>query len=246
MHRDRLEVQMNPLDRPPAAAPDTAAQRAQSIVPAAVNPARIGVVLLAAGRSERMGGPNKLLMRIDGEPLVRRMLRTLQAVPIGHIVVVLGRDAQAVRVVLDALPVRAFCRAPEGSDQQVSVDAGLRALPAGLDAILIALADQPLLDAGDLRWMIDRWSGLPRGSALVPVFEGRRGNPVIIDGSMREPVLAAGPAIGCRGYLEANRGQVHRVEAPNDHFVIDVDTARDIDELAARGVLLEPPRAGRG
>ncbi len=188
-----------------------------------------------------MGGPNKLLMRIDGEPLVRRAARTLQQVPIGHIVVVLGRDAQAVRISLNELPVRAFCRVPEGCDQQVSVDAGLRALPDGLDAIVIVLCDQPLLDADDLRWLIGQWQRLERGSALVPTFDGRRGNPVVIDGSMREPVLEGGPAVGCRGFLEANPSRVHRVAAPNDHFVVDIDTRADIASLVARGIRLEPP-----
>ena len=197
---------------------------------------RVGAVLLAAGSSVRMGGPNKLLMRIDGEPLVRRSLRTLQAVPIGHLVVVLGRDAQRVRVELDTFPVRTFCRVEEGCDQQRSVDAGLRALPDGLDAIVIALADQPLLDTDDLRWLLERWRELPAGSALIPFSDGVRGNPVVIPGSIRSEVLELGPAIGCRGWLAANPGRVVRVDAPNDHFVVDLDRPDDVRRLVARGV----------
>ncbi len=220
-----------------------------SIVPAreAEGPAggagRVGAVLLAAGSAVRMGGPNKLLLRIDGEPLVRRALRALQAVPIGHLVVVLGRDAQAVRMQLDTFPVRAFCRVEPGCDQQVSVDTGLRALPAGLDAIVIALSDQPLVDADDVRWLLARWRELPAGSAAIPFHRGQRGNPVVIAGAMRDPVLDAGPAIGCRGYLAAHPAQVHRIEAPNDHFVVDLDTKEDVEALANRGIRLDPPRA---
>lgn len=201
--------------------------------------ARLGAVLLAAGSARRMGGPNKLLMRIDGEPLVRRTLRALQCAPIGHLVVVLGRDAQRVRIELDTFPVRAFCRVEVGCDQQVSVDAGLRALPAGLDAIVIALADQPLVDRDDLRWLLARWRELPPGSAAIPCWQGARGNPVVIPGAMREPVLEAGPAIGCRGWLAAHPEQVVRLDAPNDHFVVDVDTVQDLERLAARGVKIE-------
>lgn len=210
-----------------------------SIVPAAPDATRLGAVLLAAGSAVRMGGPNKLLMRIDGEPLVRRSLRTLQGVPIGHLVVVLGRDAQRVRVELDTFPVRAFCRVDVGCDQQVSVDAGLRALPPGLDAIVIALADQPLVDTGDLRWLLARWRELPAGSAAIPFHRGARGNPVVLAGSMREPVLAAGPATGCRGWLAAHPERVHRVETPNDHHVVDLDTPKDLARLASRGLEIE-------
>ncbi|HEY0879812.1 MAG TPA: nucleotidyltransferase family protein [Zeimonas sp.] len=209
-----------------------------SIVPAADDAARLGAVLLAAGSAVRMGGPNKLLIRIDGEPVVRRALRVLQRVPIGHLVVVLGRDAQRVRVELDTFPVRAFCRVEVGCDQQVSVDAGLRALPEGLDAIVIALADQPLVDEEDLRWLLERWRALPEGSAAIPFHHGARGNPVVIPGAMREPVLQAGSAIGCRGYLAAHPEQVHRIETPNDHFVVDLDTPADAARLAQRGLRL--------
>ncbi len=212
----------------------------RSIVPARHDAARLGAVLLAAGSAVRMGGPNKLLMRIDDEPLVRRALRALQRVPIGHLVVVLGRDAQRVRVELDTFPVRAFCRVEVGCDQQVSVDAGLRALPEGLDAIVIALADQPLVDTDDLRWLLARWGELPAGSAAIPFHRGARGNPVVIAGAIREPVLEAGPQTGCRGWLAANPQRVHRLETPNDHFVVDLDTPQDTARLAQRGVVVEP------
>lgn len=213
----------------------------RSIVPAAHDPARIGAVLLAAGSAVRMGGPNKMLMRIDGEPLVRRSLRSLQRVPIGHLVVVLGRDAQRVRIELDTFPVRAFCRVAVGCDQQVSVDAGLRAMPAGLDAIVIALADQPLVDTDDLRWLLARWRALPAGSAAIPFHRGTRGNPVVIAGTMREPVLDAGPSTGCRGWLAAHPERVHRFETPNDHFIVDLDTPEDAAQLAKRGVQVSAP-----
>lgn len=206
------------------------------IVPAR-DPARgVGAVLLAAGSSVRMGGPNKLLIPVAGVPMVRRALRTVQAVPLAPVVVVLGREPLVVREALAGLPACTFREVPEGVDQQVSADAGLRALPAGLDAVLIMLSDQPLLDAVDLRWLVGAWRGLPAGSAAIPVFGGQRGNPVVIDASMIAPILAAGPQTGCRGFLAANPQRAHRVVAPNDHFVTDIDTAEDLARLAARGL----------
>lgn len=216
----------------------------KSIVPAGGSPARVGALLLAAGRSSRMGGPNKLLVNVDGEPMVRRALRTLQAVPLAPIVVVLGAAAGAVRQALADLAAWQACSAPESADHQVSVDAGLRALPADLDAILVMLSDQPLLDAADLRWLVDQWCALPRGCALVPVFEGRRGNPVIVDAAMRAPILDAGPGVGARGYLAAHPALVRRVEAPNDHFVVDIDTVDDLASLGGRGLRTAIPKKG--
>jgi CTP:molybdopterin cytidylyltransferase MocA len=191
-----------------------------------------------------MGGPNKLLVDVEGEPMVRRALRTLQAVPLTPIVVVLGPAAGAVRQALGDPAGWQACSAPESADHQVSVDAGLRALPADLDAILVMLSDQPLLDAADLRWLVDRWRALPRGCALVPVFEGRRGNPVIVDAAMRAPILEAGPAVGARGYLASHPALVRCVEVPNDHFVVDIDTIDDLASLAGRGLRAAIPKEG--
>lgn len=202
---------------------------------------RLGAVLLAAGSAVRMGGPNKLLIEVEGEPQVRRALRALQQVPVGHLVVVLGRDAQQVRVQMDTFPVRAFCRVEPGCDQQVSVDAGLRALPAGLDAIILMLADQPLLDVQDLRWLLDQWAAAPADGAVIPFHAGTRGNPVVIAGAIREPVLAGGPVPGCRGWLAAHPQRVRRVEAPNDHFIVDLDTPADVGRLRQRGLTVRLP-----
>jgi CTP:molybdopterin cytidylyltransferase MocA len=216
----------------------------EPIVPAGGPPARVGALLLAAGRSSRMGGPNKLLADVDGEPMVRRALRTLQAVPLAPIVVVLGPAAGAVRAALAGLAAWQACSAPESADHQVSVDAGLRALPEDLDAILVMLSDQPLLDATDLRWLVEQWRALPRGCALVPVFEGRRGNPVIVDAAMRAPILEAGPGVGARGYLASHPALVRCVEVPNDHFVVDIDTIDDLASLAGRGLRAAIPKEG--
>ncbi|GMV01536.1 MAG: nucleotidyltransferase family protein [Burkholderiaceae bacterium] len=215
-----------------------------SIGPAGETPVRAGALLLAAGRSVRMGGPNKLLLELDGEPMVRRALRTLQAVPLDPVVVVLGAAAEAVRAALAGLPACRTCSAPQAEDHQASVDAGLRALVAPMEAIVIMLADQPLLDADDLRWLLAQWSVRARGGALVPMFAGQRGNPVIVDAALRAPILEAGPAVGARGYLAAHPSLVHRVETPNDHFVVDVDTADDLARLAGRGLRAALPGAG--
>lgn len=205
---------------------------------------RLGAVLLAAGSAVRMGGPNKLLTLVDGEPLVRRTLRALQRVPVGHLAVVLGRDARQIRMQLDTFPVRAFCRVTPGCDLQVSVDAGLRALPSGLDAIVLMLADQPLVGTGDLRSLLGQWQQAPAGSAVIPFHRGMRGNPVIIAGDIREPVLAAGPVPGCRGWLAANPQRVQRIESANDHVLVDLDTPEDIERLRQRGMSVVLPADG--
>ncbi len=211
-------------------------------------PLRIGAVLLGAGRASRMGGPNKLLLPVDGEPMIARAARALAGLAPADWVVVLGRDADAVAAAVQAAIETGggqapaglgisprWCRVAPGLEQPASVMTGLCSLSAPLDAILIMLGDQPLIETGDLRWLIAQWQGLPAGSALVPCRGSERGNPVIFDAGLRDAMLAGDAALGVRGFLDAQPQRVHKIEAPNDHFVFDVDTPADLARLAGRG-----------
>ncbi|MGD9942689.1 MAG: NTP transferase domain-containing protein [Burkholderiaceae bacterium] len=214
-----------------------------------VSSPRVGAVLLGAGRASRMGGPNKLLLSVDGEPMIARAARALARFAPDDWVVVLGRDADEVEAaVAQALagsgaeaarrqpplppPPPRWCRVAAGLEQPASVVAGLHALSPALDAVLIMLGDQPLLDDEDLRWLLAQWRRLPPGSALVPCRGAQRGNPVVFDAALRDAMLAAASV---RGFLDAQPQRVHRVEAPNDHFVFDVDTPADLQRLAGLG-----------
>lgn len=201
---------------------------------------RIGAVLLGAGRASRMGGPNKLLLRIDSEPMIVRAARALLAVQPADWVVVLGRDAAEVESAVaqaagESAAKPRFCRVEPGLEQPVSVMAGLRSLSPALDLVLIMLGDQPLVDADDLGWLIEQWRRLPPGSVQVPCHGGVRGNPVLFDAGLRAAMLAGDDGRGVRGFLDANPQRVHRIETPNDHCVFDVDTPADLARLAERG-----------
>ncbi|MBN9424975.1 MAG: nucleotidyltransferase family protein [Burkholderiales bacterium] len=206
---------------------------------------RVGVMLLGAGRASRMGGPNKLLLRIDGEPMITRAARALAALQPADWVVVLGRDADEVAAAVQAgaaewaaaAPAAGprWCRVAAGLEQPASVMAGLRSLSAPLDAIVIMLGDQPLVDTADLRWLIGQWQCLLPGSVLVPCHGGVRGNPVVFDARLRAAIIEADDGRGVRGFLDANPQRVHKLEAPNEHFVFDVDTPADLRRLAERG-----------
>ncbi len=192
-------------------------------------------VLLAAGESRRMQGPNKLLMRIDGEPLVARTARVLREAGVSPVLAVLGHASAQVAAALAGVEGVDRVVLPDASlGQQASVLAGLRALDVDTGPLLVALSDLALLEPADVRALLCAWRERARGAVLVPWHDGRRGNPVVIDAALRRRVLAGPDDRGLRGFIDDHRELVRRWEAPNDHFVFDLDTADDVAALRAR------------
>jgi molybdenum cofactor cytidylyltransferase len=123
--------------------------------------ATVGGILLAAGASTRMGARNKLLLPLDGQPMVRRAAERLLAAGVAPLVVVTGHEADAVRAALDGLPVT-FAATPDPlGPTSGSLHAGLRALPDAAEAALLLLADMPHVTTAMLRAMLVRAAAVP-------------------------------------------------------------------------------------
>ncbi len=207
----------------------------------------VAALLLAAGSSRRMGALNKLHLPIDGEPLIRRSLRTLLGSRIDHIVVVLGHEHEKTGALIEDLPVNKVINETYARGQMTSVNRGLDALGEDHDLILIALGDQPALESADIDQLIDCFPNLDGVEVLIPTYLGERGNPVIVSAAFRRLVLDDQRDLGCRALIDENPALVHRVEMSNPAFVADLDTPeqyadfvasvlRDTDELPEKRV----------
>jgi molybdenum cofactor cytidylyltransferase len=192
---------------------------------------RVSAILLAAGESRRMGELNKLELPVCGEPLLRRTARTLLASRLIEVVVVLGHEAARARRLLDGLTVTVVENRQYHAGQMTSVWLGLDALDVACEGVMVCLADQPLLTAADINALIDGFGQRRRGSVLVPVFAGQRGNPIILAQEHRAEILDAERNLGCRRLIERNPGLVTTIEMPNDHVVFDLDTPGDYAAL---------------
>jgi molybdenum cofactor cytidylyltransferase len=188
---------------------------------------KAAVVLLAAGLSRRMGERNKLLIEIEGEPLVRRTAKTYLAT--GAMVhAVLGHEAEQVRAALAGLSLT-FVENPRFADgQPASVRAGLDSLPDGYDAVFIALADQAALTPGDIADLLRTFADGGGDRILVPYYRGQRGNPAVFPSKIIREIRASGGNVACRSFIESNPKLTRRYEAQNDHFVLDIDTPEDL------------------
>jgi molybdenum cofactor cytidylyltransferase len=205
--------------------------------------ARIGAVLLAAGEGRRLGGVVKGAIEMQGVPLIKRALFSLSGVGVDEVAVVLGYQADLLEAMVQDFPVTVVRNPAYEEGQMGSVQLGLQSLSGAFDAILVCLVDQPLLNAQDLTVLIGAFKKRAAGSIVMPHVHGRRGNPIILDWQVRDEILSSGENLGCRRFIEQNPELVSIFETDNDHFVIDLDTQEDIDNLEKRlGLPLKVPR----
>ena len=205
---------------------------------------RVGAVLLAAGTGSRMGGMAKSLIRLQGVPLINRQLIALSGAGVDEVVVVTGFARDAVEASVSTFPVTLAHNADYALGQQSSVRVGLQALRGNFDAVLVVLADQPLLGAADLTELIAAFKKRPSGHVVVPVVDGQRGNPIVMDEVALADILASDTNLGCRHLVERQPELVHVHTSANTRFVTDLDTQADLDALALRtGWRLELPAA---
>ena len=193
-----------------------------------------GAVVLAAGDARRMGGRPKSLIERDGVPLVRRIVQALRAAGVDPVVVVLGHCAAAVRAALDDLPVQCVLNEAYASGRVSSVRTGLATLAPGAAPVVVALADQHLLEAADVTALLDAYAARGAARAVVPRADGVRGNPVVFDAGVCAEILAGGDDFGPRQWLDAHPSQVAWFGSDNDHYVVDVDEPADLQRIAQR------------
>ena len=200
--------------------------------PAPQHPSSLAAVLMAAGAGARMGQRPKSLLELDGVPLICRQVMALREAGVSELVLVLGHHAKDIEAAVKALKVSVVINPDPDAGPVGSQRLGLQSLSGHSEAVLMALADQPLLDAADLRQLFQAFDQRLPGSALVyPRVNGQPGNPVIFTAAVRAALLACPPDVGCKLWRQAHTSQVQALDCDNPHFVQDVDTPEDIAKL---------------
>jgi molybdenum cofactor cytidylyltransferase len=193
----------------------------------------IAAIVLGAGRSSRMGGPNKLLAEIAGRPLLRIVVEQALASRARPVIVVTGHQRERVEAALAGLPVQ-FVHNPHFAEGLgTSLKAGVAALPAEVDGAIVCLGDMPQVAAA----LIDRLIGAldPDKGALVavPTIDGKRGNPVVWSRRFFADLMAVEGDVGARyligRYLEA----VVEVPLSGNAAFTDVDTPEALEAVKA-------------
>lgn len=194
----------------------------------------VSAILLAAGQSRRMGKLNKLTLPVAGVPLLRHVATTLLNSNLQEIVVVVGHESQTARDVLRDLPLTLVQNDRYQDGQMTSVYRGMEALSGSCGGVMVCLSDQPLLEVQDLNRLVNAFLHRCPTSVLVPSYQGRRGNPVIMAYEHRDAIVGGDRNLGCKKLIEKNPQLVTALEMDNDHVVFDLDTPADYQRLLGR------------
>lgn len=196
--------------------------------------ARIGALLLAAGRSRRMGGPNKLLAEVDGTPMVAHVARRLLASRARPIVAVLGNQADEVEAALGKLPVEKIRNPEFAGGLSTSLKRGIAALPPDLDGALICLGDMPLVTGRHLDRLIAAFNPLEGRAIIVPTRRGKRGNPVLWSKRFFPEMAELAGDVGAKHLIGEHAELVSEIEMDDDAILVDIDTPEALDALRQR------------
>ena len=189
---------------------------------------RVGALVLAAGASERFGSV-KALARLDGLPLLQRVLDTVAAVGFGDVVVVLGDAAEQIEAAITWRGERRVRNPDPGAGLSSSLRVGMAALAEGAEAVLVLLGDQPLVRAHAIEALLAAPCDGAR-PVVVPRYAGGGGaNPVLIARAAWPLALEAAGDRGLGPVLRAHPGLVHEVTVPGENP--DVDTPGDLAAL---------------
>ncbi|MFH6782360.1 MULTISPECIES: nucleotidyltransferase family protein [Methylobacterium] len=196
-------------------------------------PEAVGTVLLAAGRGTRFGASPKLLSPLDGKPLVRHAAEAALAAGLGPVVAVLGHAGGEVRAALGGLDLILVENPDYAAGLSTSLRAGLGALPDDVAASLVLLGDMPRVGSGLLVRLAEAFRGAAVApSAVVPVRDGRRGNPVLLNRRLLADGLAGLTGDRGAGPLLARRGDVLELPVEDPGILVDVDTPAALAELS--------------
>ena len=194
---------------------------------------RVAAVVLAAGRSTRMGAVNKLIAEIGGKPLVRIAAEQALASHASPVIVVTGHEKDKVAAALAGLPVRLVHNPDYAEGLGSSLRTGIAAVPAEADGAIVCLGDMPQVDAPLIDKLIAAFD--PEKGALVvtPTIDGRRGNPVVWSRRFFPDLMAVQGDIGARNLIGSYAEAVVEVPVVGEGALIDVDTPESLSAVKA-------------
>ncbi|HEU5102523.1 MAG TPA: nucleotidyltransferase family protein [Roseiflexaceae bacterium] len=193
---------------------------------------RVAGLILAAGASSRMGRPKQLL-DWQGRPLVRAAAETALAARLEPLVVVVGGARAEVEAALAELPLRIVFNPEYAAGQSTSLRAGIAALDAHAEAVVVLLGDQPFVTTAIVERLVAEWLST-KAPIVAPIYAGQRGNPVLFARAVFPELLDIRGDQGARSVLAADPSRIHPVAFDDPRPLTDIDTLEDYERLRVK------------
>jgi molybdenum cofactor cytidylyltransferase len=191
----------------------------------------LSLIVLAAGKSTRMRGTNKLLVKIRGKPLIRRVVEAALQSKVDEVIVVLGWEADKIRNALAELPCHMVLNKNYEKGQSTSVKAGLGEVGEATRAILVLPGDVPMIDPRSINLVIDEYAH-GKYPIIIAAHKGRPGHPILLDKQLfKEIELINEQTFGLKALVKKHEGVARLVETGSPNVLRDVDTQEDLKDL---------------
>ncbi len=185
----------------------------------------IWAIILAGGESKRMGEP-KMLLPFGVKTIIEAVAESVVSSEVEGSLIVLGAEKQRIEEKIKDYGIKSVFNPDFQSGMLSSVQCGFKAVPEGTRAVLVVLGDQPRISSSIINQLIEAFNKTGKGIVL-PVFEGERGHPVIIDMKYREEVENLSPEIGLRGTVYSHPEDILEVEVDAPSILGDIDDETD-------------------
>lgn len=194
-----------------------------------MEPHGVAGIILAAGRSRRMG-VNKLLLDYRGKPILQHVIDAARRPSLAPLVLVLGAEGDRVRSLIDTKGIELVDNKEHERGYGISLQAGLDALRHPCRGAMFLLGDQPLVTPATLGRLLAAFAAEP-DRWVAPVYRGQRGNPVITPSCWFDKIYALTGDSGPRAHLKDPAARLKLVEVDDEGVIFDVDRPEDYERL---------------
>ena len=191
----------------------------------------ISMIVLAAGKSTRMRGKNKLLIKIEGIPMIRRVVQTTLESKVDEVIVVLGWQAEKVRALLTDLPCRLVVNKNYEKGQSSSVKAGLAEIGPMTRAVLVLPGDVAMIDFLSINKVIEEYERA-KHPMVIAAHKRETGHPILFDRQLFPEIERIDEeTFGLKAVVQRHEGEIRLVETSSPNVLKDVDTPDDMKKL---------------
>ncbi len=195
------------------------------------NCSTVAAVVLAAGGSTRMQAGHKLLLPVQGHPMIAAVVDHVLAADFRPLVVVTGFNGPAIIEALDGRPVQVVANRRWRQGLASSLKVGLQALPPEVYGALLVLADMPLVSAKTLKALKEQFTRQDGDAIVYPAHQGRQGNPVLFPRRFFDEIMALQGDQGAQGVLRRHATDAVALPVESRTVLVDCDTDKDYADL---------------